>query len=255
MRRAIIIIGVAILLAGGLAKAAGVDFYSDWTIQNGDDYTNPPYDYIALHNSATVTMTGGHIGVWPFDAYDTSTFKLQGGLIENNIAFHGSSTITTSGGTLDGGLDMYDNSVLNFQGGLIINYAPNFYGSSTVNMTSGNTNGFMMHDNSVINISGGNTGFDLMDSSVANLWGGQIRDISAQSSSVVNIYGRDLSIVPYYTQDSLASGHWADGTSFQFVLWRERIYNPQIVFHEIPEPATMLLLGFGMMLARKKLSK
>jgi hypothetical protein len=248
-----------LLSCGGLAYAAGVDIYSNWSIQNGDDYTNSSYDYFALHNSATVTMTGGHVAIWPFDAYDTSTFKLQGGLIERDIDLHGSSTVTMTGGNLNGGLRAYDNSIFNLQGGIEGVYTLDFYGSSTANMTGGSADGFLMYDNSVLNISGGFVGgADLGDSAILNLSGG---DFSLPRrpwfcvQNIVNIYARDLSIVPYYTYDSLASGHWVDGTSFQFVLERARIYNPQIVFHEIPEPATMFLLGFGMMLARKKLSK
>jgi hypothetical protein len=215
-----LVIGVmgVLLCCGGLAQAAGVDIYSNWTIQNGDDYTKPPYDYIALYDSAIVTMTGGNVGCG-IVAYDTSTFNLQGGYV---------------------GLSPFD-----------------FYGSSIANVTGGTATGFLMHDNSVLNISGGVVhGASMDNSTILNLSGGDLRGYF-YVHNIVNIYARNLSVVPYYVSDSLASGHWADGTSFQFVLGRARGYDPptQIVFHEIPEPAIMFLLGFGMMLARKKLSK
>ena len=109
-----------------------------------------------------------------------------------------------------------------------------------------------MHDNSVLNISGGIVnGANADNSSIANLSGGDLQGYF-YLHNIVNIYARDLSVVPYYTQDKLASGHWADGTSFQFILGRAQGYNTQIVFHEIPEPTTVFLLGLGIALARKR---
>jgi len=202
----------ALLSCGGLAQATGVDFYSDWTIQNGDDYSNPPYDYIALHDSATVTMTGGRIAVC-FDAYDTSTFNFQGGLAGGGM-FHGFATANITGGTISGGFNMYDNSVLNISGGVL-------QGTIT-----------SMNNSNILNLSGGDFG--------TGNWTPWF-----YVKNIVNIYGRDLSIVPHSTTDRFASGHWADGTPFEFILGRAQIYNPQIVFHEIPEPATMFLLLIG----------
>jgi len=243
------------LSCGGLAQATGVDFYSDWTIQNGDDYSNPPYDYIALHDSATVTMTGGRIAVC-FDAYDTSAFNFQDGVVDSTLQFHGSSTVTMTNGTTHGSFNMYDDSELNINGGtLLLGNVIALYGSSTATMTGGalDVSGFNMYDNSILNISGGilnGTHISIGNSNILNLSGGNFGTGNETpwiySKNIINIYGRDLSIVPYYTQtDSFVSGHWADDTAFGFILGRAQIYNPQIVFHEIPEPATMFLLLIG----------
>lgn len=194
------------------AEATGVDFYSDWTIQTGDYYGYPSCDYIALHDSATVTMTGGNISA-RFAAYDTSTFKVQGGLVSSSLLFYDSSVANITGGTINGGLNMYNNSVLNISGGTL-------------------------------------AGFDLIsDSTVANLWGGQIGRI--YSHGIVHLYGQNIEIEPYYIDDLYIHGLWGNGTPFEFIAFRAIPYNSQFVIHEIPEPTTLSLLLLGIVAVRK----
>ncbi len=188
-------------------NATTIDFYTDGTIQSGDYY-----NFVTLHDFATVTMTGGIVnGV---RAFDTSVFNFQSGTIGTVFQFYGSSTANISGGAINGGvISMYDNSVLNISGGTI-------HGASMGNST-------------ILNLSGGNlSGYFYV-------------------KNIANIYGRDLTLVQQ-NDNYLASGHWADGTSFQFTLARAIGYGTQIVFHEIPEPTMMLLLGLGAILTRKR---
>jgi hypothetical protein len=203
----------AILLLPVCAQATGIDFYSDGTIQDGNNYDHwSSYDYIALHDSATVTMTGGKISIM-FDAYDYSNFNLQDGLAEEGaLRFHGFSTATMIGGTMTSGFNMYDNSVINITGGTL-------------------------------------AGFDIMDSAVANLYGGQIGGL--YSHNIVNIYGKNIVIEPYGTTDKYIHGLWGDGTPFSFFALRAVPYNSQFIIHEIPEPAVISLLLMGFLGVRK----
>jgi hypothetical protein len=78
MRSKIIFTMLGILLStGGLAPATTIDFNSVnpvGTIQDGDNY-----DYITLHDSATVTMMGGQVNYC--NVYGTSTLSQYDGTI------------------------------------------------------------------------------------------------------------------------------------------------------------------------------
>jgi hypothetical protein len=195
-----------------MAEASGIDFNSVnpiGTIQDGDNY-----DFVALHDTATVTMKGGTINESLY-AFDTSIFNFQGGNLSGSY-FHGFSTFNISGGTILGGILMYENSVLNITGGFV-------------------------------------SGADMGVSTILNLYGGDLGHFYVQN--IVNIYASDLSVVSLDPQEKMASGHWGDGTSFQFRLGRTQSYNTQINFYEIPEPSTIFLIGFGIAFVIRKTNK
>jgi hypothetical protein len=212
MKRSTGLIILAVLLCcGGLASATDITFDSSnpvGVIGDGDSY-----GLVTLHDSATVTMTGGSLASG-IVAYDTSTFNLQGGSSGSGAGFYNSSIANITGGTA-GVFNMYDDSVLNISGGTV-------YGAS------------------------------MGPSTILNLSGGTLRGMYYVKSTV-NIYARDLSVAPQQDNE-VASGHWADDTPFQFTLGRALGYSPptQINFYEVPEPASMLLVGFGMLFIQKK---
>jgi hypothetical protein len=134
--------------------------------------------------------------------------------------------------------------------------------SAVVTMIGGTVGGFSLYNNSVLNISGGilqNATIFLSDSSILNVSGGQVslNTCVYANQNIVNIYGHDLSITPnpHSTVDSIAAGHWADSTPFTFQLMRTPYDAPNIVFHEIPEPNTLLLLGVGVLAVGKRIRK
>lgn len=115
---------LGILLCGEMAQATPVDFYSDGLIQTGDEYSNPPYDYVALHNSAILTMTGGQVETSVI-TYGNSIFNFQGGQALS-ISAHDSSIVNISGGSIST-VYLYDsqNATINLYGG---NITMGFYG-------------------------------------------------------------------------------------------------------------------------------
>ena len=89
--------------------------------------------------------------------------------------------------------------------------------------------------------------------SIINLYGGQILgDLTVyNSTSWVHIYGYGFNNDPFL--GSPLTGFWADDIAFSINLIDSTISTyDQIIFHEIPEPASILLLGLGMYLLRSK---
>jgi hypothetical protein len=127
----------------------------------------------------------------------------------------------------------------------------NVWNSATVNMSGGQVSTFCTYQTSTLDLSEGLIN-DLIvcNSSNVNLTGGQIGYyLGAFDSSVVNIYGKGF----YYTSQYL-NGYWADNSSFSIWL-RGPGTASHVVLHEIPEPATSLLFGFGLFLIKGKRGK
>ena len=92
---------------------------------------------------------------------------------------------------------------------------------------------------------------DLHGESIVNLHGGQIFGGLTVSNSTawVNIYGYAFNNDPFL--GSPLTGFWADNTPFSINLVDDTISTyDQIVFHIIPEPATILLFGMGGLILR-----
>jgi len=89
--------------------------------------------------------------------------------------------------------------------------------------------------------------------STLDLYGGQIFGtlMVDHTTAWVNIYGYDFNNDPF--MGSPLTGFWADDTPFSINLVDDPISTyDQIIFHEIPEPATAALFGLGFLLLRKR---
>jgi hypothetical protein len=89
--------------------------------------------------------------------------------------------------------------------------------------------------------------------SIVNLHGGQILgDLTIYNdTSWVNIFGYGFNNDPFL--GSPLTGFWADATPFSMNLVDSTISTyDQLIFHEIPEPATLLLFGLGGLALRKR---
>lgn len=142
--------------------------------------------------------------------------------------------------------------------------------SSTINVFNGEFVQLLAYDSGEINYYDGYT--DLLfavESAKINLYGGTTTYLMSYESSIVNLYGYGFEIINYaeaiqgsllgFPADGLLSGFWEDGTAFSIELGNYHGSDPvpvnpvtyeHLVLHEIPEPCTLLLFGFGGLVLR-----
>ena len=218
MREKIIDILILMLLSPALCLATlatNIDFYTDGVIQEGDEYR-----YVGVYNNAKVDMTGG-IVIVQLGAYDSSTVNISGGVL-NGVFTSGASTAST----------------LNLSGSMQAD-GVRIWGSGTLNMFGG-TIGSVQIDN------------------IANLYGGIISDYLL-ATSTVNIYGYNFQYNPLagdYRGGQL-TGFWMNDTPFSMDLYYDDTPGGGLVdtwshIVLIPEPATLLLLGLGVLMLKKR---
>jgi hypothetical protein len=110
------------------------------------------------------------------------------------------------------------------------------------------------HSYSELTINGGEINdLDCYSESLAFIFGGDISgDLTVYNlTSWVHIYGYGFNNDPF--GGSPLTGFWADATPFSINLVDSTISTyDQIVFHEIPEPASILLFGLGVLMLRRK---
>ena len=112
----------------------------------------------------------------------------------------------------------------------------NTYSYSELTISGGEINDLGGHGESIINLSGGQIFGDL---TVFN------------PTAWVHIYGYGFNNDPF--AGSPLTGFWVDSTPFSINLVDSTISTyDQIIFHEIPEPATLILFGLGGLVLRRK---
>jgi formylglycine-generating enzyme required for sulfatase activity len=191
--------------------------YTDRLIAVHDEY----YD-LRMHETAVARMTGGTVS-HNFIAEDDSTVLLDDGYVEY-LTSRKESDITVNGGTVHW-LRAYDNGTAVLKGGEL-HYAYTF--------SEG----------------------DLY------LHGGSIRSyLYASGTGSVHVYGTDLVLSHSggSYDDGYIEGKWADGSSFSVSLCdydfnsRYSDTSSRVVLHEVPEPASIVLLLAGIsLLARRR---
>jgi hypothetical protein len=168
-------------------------------------------------------------------------------------------------GTIDAGtpytsIYTWNNANVSMTGGTILSLDE--YNSSKVNMQAGVVSqGTSLWNQSQLSLTGGRVGLflEVHDSAVANLHGGVLDGwLYAADTSVVHVYGYGFDYDPLagIRNGGLLTGFWSGGQTFSLNLLDNletgTITYEHIVLHEIPEPATLLLLGVGGLLIRKK---
>jgi len=249
-KKEILIILAVVLFAGSGLYAVPVDkiFTSDGVIIEGDKYARVSI-YDTPPHRTTVGMFGG--SAYTIFAYDSSILNKTGGTTE--VYSYNKSTINVGGGTIYT-LNSYDSSNINIFGGLT--YHVSAYDTTTVNVLD-NANLFTLFalDSGVINMSGGRTSsIGAAESSTVNLYGGLVTDdLSAGDSGIINVYGYNLAKFPTGGKlgDGFVLGEWENGVTFNFYFYGSNTYS-HIILHEIPEPATILLIVIGSIVLRRR---
>jgi len=174
----------------------------------------------------TVYIVGGHI---PYGAgcWGNSQINVLGGKIESSLIAHDNSRITVSGGYITNGTRADDASHLLISGGL-------FHGGITA------------MDQSDVEITGGRFETD-------------VDMLFAHEQSLITIYGSDFNY-PYgaiTATSGVLTGTLANGDTIRWSFNRGGIvpgpyYHPGSIILAVPEPTTLLLLGLGAVMVRRK---
>ncbi len=206
----------------------------------------------------------------PEDKIFTSSGQILPGEEWNNVYIHNDDTIVDMLGGLVDGIAAYNASTLNVIGGSINTLEAHEF--STANVSDGDVYSLWALDSGTVNLSdtgsvvslsargdfgtanmyGGTVGgISAYDSGIVNLHGGTVLDCLSAPDGTINIFGYDLfkSASDGMYGFGFVTGYWNDATPFDIDLLSPETYSN---INLIPEPATLLLLGLGSLILRKR---
>jgi hypothetical protein len=173
-----------------------------------------------------------------------SDMSLYDGVYDGG-SLHNGSTLDMYGGTI-GGLFMFDDfvspdNVLNLYAGSI----------ASLNIAGGELNVF---GGSIVYFGAGY-------GKGANLYGGNITAMESVAAPI-HVYGYDFQYIdnpgPIGLNGGQLVGYWEDHSPFSIECYDSTgnsTYYDHVILHEIPDPATLLLLALGAVLVRRKREK
>jgi len=207
------------------------DVYSDAVIKDGDIY-NVVNVYDSAQKRTTVTMLGGIVD--QMKTYDASILNVNVCDISSLYAWD-YSTVNVLGGDVYT-LWAWDSAVANVGHNASVFSLAARGGEGTVNMTGGIVERIGALEGGTINLSGGIV----------------LDHLGADSCSIVNIYGYNLAKTNYGGSYGYGQvyGLWFDDSSFMIDLSGPDTYAR---INLIPEPSTLILLGLGTLLKKRKI--
>lgn len=226
MKKVVAII-IMVLLVTGVCNvhAESIVFTESGQILEGE-----VWDFVDIYNDDTVVDMFGGVADY-ITTYDWSTLNVTGGSADFGAVDY--STMNISGGTHSGAL-AWAYGTVNFSD-TAESRRLDAWAFGTVNMTGG-----------IIE------GIGALDSGTVNLYGGEITDaIGAGDSSIINIFGYDLALSSSGGEYGygLVSGFWQNDTPFEIDLSSPETYSH---INLIPEPGTLVLMGFGVMIMKRR---
>ncbi len=227
---------------------------------------------LALYDTSTTNISGGFVtGIWSYDhgVVNSSGGESQHFVVCNfstanfydgkagSLGARQSGVVNVFGGEISEILSTSESGIINFYDGTVSRELL-ASDSSIVNLYDGVVAGDLdAFDTSIVNITGGYiSGYiRAANSSTMNIYGGSLGSyLSVYDSGTVNIYGQNIQLGGGLSLDGnrvlgtgYLSGAWMDGTP-----WNTNVTYNTATIYIIPEPCTLLLLGLGAAVLRKK---
>ena len=231
MKRLMIVSGIVVSMCLYVLPVFGVTEFKDGGIHNVDYQTLGVWvDFQSPGMQTTVNLLdGAHMpNYYNLEAFENSRVNVFGGLVSQDLYAYDHSQITMSGG--------------------VIGYSLYAYNYSKVNISGGATSGLFAGNTSQVSMSGGKiyAPLTLVEYAILTIDGS---NFAVDGQSVV--YSELTSIYGGFYQDEYnrhLTGTLANGEQIanDFRIGQ----NAKIVL--IPEPATLLLLGLGAVILRRK---
>ena len=199
---------------------------------------------LRVYDNSIVTVSG-EISYYLL-AYDGSQVSMYCGST-TYLQAHGNSEVDIFGGSIGSHLIAADNSIVTLSGGSIGDYLL-AKGNSRASISGGSMSDLLAYDSSQVTVSGGSIGLEL----------------KAEGSAILTIHGSDFSVdgqpFGYGELTSMLHGYYGNEphryltgilASGDLLNNDFRIGNDASIVL-VPEPATLLLLGLGAVMLRRK---